>query len=323
MHRRGFVAGALGMLVAPCVVGAQPAGKVARLGVLLFSTPATDPNLPAFLAGMRDLGYVEGRNLALEYCYAEGRPERVSDLALQIASLKRDVVVVLGGDMVPFMRNAAGTLPVVMLTSQDPVEAGVVASFARPGGNLTGVAFVSSETAGKRLQFLKETAPSLTRVAVLWSPDHPDGEYRNTETSARRLGIHIQSLEVRGPGEFDAAFQAATRERAEALMVVSSRLMNSNRSRVLEFASKQRLPLVTGWGPWARAGSLMSYGPNLDILVRRAATHVDKILKGAKPADLPIEQPTKFELVVNLKTAKALGLTIPPPLLLQADQVIE
>jgi putative ABC transport system substrate-binding protein len=323
MHRRGFVAGALGMLVAPCVVGAQPAGKVARLGVLLFSTPATDPNLPAFLAGMRDLGYVEGRNLALEYRYAEGRPERVSDLALQIASLKPDVVVVLGGDMVPFMRNAAGTLPVVMLTSQDPVEAGVVASFARPGGNLTGVAFVSSETAGKRLQFLKETAPSLTRVAVLWSPDHPDGEYRNTETSARRLGIHIQSLEVRGPGEFDAAFQAATRERAEALMVVSSRLMNSNRSRVLEFASKQRLPLVTGWGPWARAGSLMSYGPNLDILVRRAATHVDKILKGAKPADLPIEQPTKFELVVNLKTAKALGLTIPPPLLLQADQVIE
>jgi putative ABC transport system substrate-binding protein len=323
MHRRGFVAGALGMLVAPCVVGAQPAGKVARLGVLLFSTPATDPNLPAFLAGMRDLGYVEGRNLALEYRYAEGRPERVSDLALQIASLKPDVVVVLGGDMVPFMRNAAGTLPVVMLTSQDPVEAGVVASFARPGGNLTGVAFVSSETAGKRLQFLKETAPSLTRVAVLWSPDHPDGEYRNTETSARRLGIHIQSLEVRGPGEFDAAFQAATRERAEALMVVSSRLMNPNRSRVLEFASKQRLPLVTGWGPWARAGSLMSYGPNLDILVRRAATHVDKILKGAKPADLPIEQPTKFELVINLKTAKALGLTIPPPLLLQADQVIE
>ena len=311
------------MLAAPCVVGAQPAGKVARLGVLLFSTPAADPNLPAFLAGMRDLGYVEGRNLALEYRYAEGRPERVSGLAFQIASLKPDVVVVLGGDMVPFMRNAAGTLPVVMLTSQDPVEAGVVASFARPGGNLTGVAFVSSETAGKRLQFLKETAPSLTRVAVLWSPDHPDGEYRNTETTARRLGIHIQSLEVRGPGEFDAAFQTAARERAEALMVVSSRLMNSNRSRVLEFASKQRLPLVTGWGPWARAGSLMSYGPNLDILVRRAATHVDKILKGAKPADLPIEQPTKFELVINLKTAKALGLTIPPSLLLQADQVIE
>ena len=225
--------------------------------------------------------------------------------------------------MAPFVKSATAALPVVMLTSQDPVEAGVVASFARPGGNLTGVAFVSSETAGKRLQFLKEAIPSLTRVAVLWSPDHPEGEYLATQSTARRLGIHLQSLEVRGPGDFDGAFQAATRERAEALVVVSSRFMNSNRPRVVEFASHQRIPLVTGWGPWARAGSLMSYGPDLDILVRRAATHVDKILKGAKPADLPVEQPTKFELVINMKSAKALGLTIPPSLLLRADQVIE
>ena len=314
---------AFGLFTAPLAAEAQPGGKVARLGVLLFSTPAADPNLPAFLGGLRDLGYVEGRNVALEYRYAEGRPERVSELALQIASLKPDVVVVLGGDMVPFVKNATATVPVVMLTSQDPVEAGVVASFARPGGNLTGVAFVSSETAGKRLQFLKEAIPSLTRVAVLWSPDHPDGEYRNAEATARRLGIHIQSLEVRGPGGFDGAFQAATRERAEAIIVVSSRFMNSNRPGVVEFASKQRIPLVSGWGPWVRAGSLMSYGPNLDILVRRAATQVDKILKGAKPADLPVEQPAKFELVINMKTAKALGLTIPPSLLLRADQVIE
>ena len=314
---------AASLLGAPLAAEAPPAGKVARLGVLLFSTPAADPNLPAFLGALRDLGYVEGRNVALEYRYAEGRPERVGELALQIASLKPDVVVVLGGDMVPFVKNATATVPVVMLTSQDPVEAGVVASFARPGGNLTGVAFVSSETAGKRLQFLKEAVPSLTRVAVLWTPDHPDGEYRNTEATARRLGIHIQSLEVRGPGDFDGAFQAATRERAEALVVVSSRFMNSNGPRVVEFASKQRIPLVTGWGPWARVGSFMSYGPDLDVLVRRAATHVDKILKGAKPADLPVEQPTKFELVINMKTAKALGLTIPPSLLLRADQVIE
>ena len=191
---------AIALLAAPLAVRAQPAGKVSRLGVLLFNTPAADPNLSAFLGALRALGYVEGRNVALEYRYAEGRPERVSELALQIASLKPDVVVVLGGDMVPFVRNATATIPVVMLTSQDPVEAGVVASFARPGGNLTGVAFVSSETAGKRLQFLKEAVPSLTRVAVLWSPDHPDGEYRNTEATARRLGIQIQSLEVRGPG---------------------------------------------------------------------------------------------------------------------------
>ena len=323
MNRRAFVAGLGAVLAVPLGAEAQRAGKVARLGVLLFSTPAADPNLPAFLGGLRDLGYVEGRNVVLEYRYAEGQPERVKELALQVASLKPDVFVVLGGDMVPFVKNATATIPVVMLTSEDPVEAGVVASFARPGGNLTGAAFVSSETAGKRLQFLKEAVPSLTRVAVLWTPDHPDGEYRNTEATARRLGIHIQSLEVRRPGDFDAAFQAAMRGRAEALVVASSRFMNSNRPRVEEFASKQRIPLVTGWGPWARAGSLMSYGPDLDTLARRAATYVDKILKGAKPADLPVEQPTKFELVFNLKTAKALGLTIPPSLLARADQVIE
>jgi putative ABC transport system substrate-binding protein len=324
VDRRAFI-GTLagGLLAVPLAAEAQPAAKVARLGVLLFSTPAAEPNLPALLAGLRDLGYVEGRNIALEYRYAEGRPERVSELALQIASVKPDVLVVLGGDLVPSMKHATATVPIVMLTSQDPVEAGVVASFARPGGNLTGVAFVSSETAGKRLQFLKEAVPSLTRVAVLWNPDHPDGEYRNTGAAARRLGIHVQSLEVRRPDDFDAVFQAAIRERAEALLVASSRFMNSNRSRVLEFAGKQRVPLVTGWGPWARAGSFMSYGPDLDTLVRRAATHVDRILRGAKPADLPVEQPTKFELVINLKTARALGLTIPQSLLLRADQVIE
>jgi putative ABC transport system substrate-binding protein len=324
MERRAFISSlAGGFLTAPLAATAQPATKVVRLGVLLFSTPAAEPNLPALLAGLRDLGYVEGRNIALEYRGAEGRPERVSGLAHQIVALKPDLIVVLGGDLVPFVKNATSTIPVVMLTSQDPVEAGVVASFARPGGNLTGVAFVSSETAGKRLQFLKEAVPSLTRVAVLWNPDHPDGEYRDTEAAARRLGIHLQSLEVRRPEEFGGAFEAATRARSEALMVVSSRFMNLNRSRVLEFVGKQRVPLVTGWGPWARAGSFMSYGPDLDALVRRAATHVDKILRGAKPADLPIEQPSKFELVINLKTARALGLTIPQSLLQRADQVID
>ena len=311
------------VILAPLTVEAQRAGKVAQLGVLLFGTPATDPNLAAFVAGLRDLGYVEGRNLALEYRSAEGRPERVRELAVQVVSLKPDVIVVLGGDMVPFVKDATSTIPVVMLTSQDPVEAGVVTSFARPGANLTGVAFVSSETAGKRLQFLKEAVPSLTRVAVLWNPDHRDPEYRDIEAAARRLGVHIQSLEARRPEDFDGAFQSATRARADALMVVSSRFMNLSRSRILEFVSKQRIPLVTGWGPWVRAGGLLSYGPDLDALMKRAASHVDKILKGAKPADLPIEQPTKFELVINLKTAKALGLTIPQSVLGRADQVIE
>jgi len=313
----------ISLILAPFAAEAQQAGKVARLGVLLFGTPATDPNLAAFVAGLRDLGYVEGRNLALEYRSAEGRPERVRELAVQVVSLKPDVIVVLGGDMVPFVKDATSTIPVVMLTSQDPVEAGVVTSFARPGANLTGVAFVSSETAGKRLQFLKEAVPSLTRVAVLWNPDHRDPEYRDIEAAARRLGVHIQSLEARRPEDFDGAFQSATRARADALMVVSSRFMNLSRSRILEFVSKQRIPLVTGWGPWVRAGGLLSYGPDLDALMKRAASHVDKILKGAKPADLPIEQPTKFELVINLKTAKALGLTIPQSVLGRADQVIE
>ena len=223
----------------------------------------------------------------------------------------------------PAVKAATRTLPIVMLTSSDPVEAGLVSSYARPGGNITGVAFVSEETASKRLQYLKEAVPSLARVAVLWSPDHPDGEYRSAEAAAGRLGIQVQSLEVQRLEDFDAAFEAATRGRAEALMVVSSRFMNINRARIQGFADKRKLPVVTGWGPWARAGGLMSYGPDLEVLARRTATHVDKILKGAKPADLPVEQPTKFELVINLKTAKALGVTIQQSLLARADQVIE
>jgi putative ABC transport system substrate-binding protein len=313
---------AVGLVLAP-LAAAQPAGKAARVGVLLFGTPATDPNLAAFVDGLRDLGYVEGRNLALEYRSAEGRPERVRERALQVVALKPDVIVVLGGDMVPFVKDATSTIPVVMLTSQDPVEAGVVVSFARPGGNLTGVAFVSSETAGKRLQFLKEAVPSLTRVAVLWNPDHRDPEYRDIATAARTVGIHVQSLETKRPEDFDGAFQSAARARVEALMVVSSRFMNLNGPRIVEFASKQKIPLVSGWGPWVRGGGFLSYGPDLDVLVRRAAAQVDRILKGARPADLPVEQPTKFELVVNLKTARALGLTIPQSVLGRADHVIE
>ena len=311
------------LLLAAFVVHAQSRAKVARLAVVLFDAPATNPNLAAFVAGLRDLGYVAGRNVSLEYRHASGRPELVSGLGREAAALKPDVIVVLGGDMVPALREATSTLPVVMLTSLDPVEAGVIASFARPGGNVTGVAFVSSETGSKRLEFLKEAVPSLKRVAVLWNPDHPDGEYRNAEAAGRRLGIQIQSLEVRRLADFDAALEAASSARAEALMVVSSRFMNLNRDRILEFARERQLPLVSGWGPWAHAGGLMSYGPDLDILARRSAAHVDRILKGAKPADLPVEQPTKFELVINLRTAKMLGLAIRPSLLSRADQVIE
>jgi putative ABC transport system substrate-binding protein len=306
------------------VAEGQPASnKIARLAVILFDAPGTNPNLTALVAGLRDLGYVEGRNVLLEYRHAQGRPELVSALGLQAVSLKPDVIVVLGGDMMPSVKAATSTLPVVMLTSNDPVESGLITNYARPGGNLTGFAFVSEETAGKRLQYLKEAVPSLTRVAVLWNPDHPDGEYRSALAAGRRLGVDIQSLEVRQLADFDGAFDAATRARAEALMVVSSRFMNLNQARILDFAQRRRLPLVSGWGPWVRAGGLMSYGPDLDTLARRAATYVDKILKGASAGDLPVEQPSKFELVINRKTAKALGLTISPSLLTRADQIVE
>ena len=318
-----FGAIALLLAAASLAVHAQPAGKVARLGVLLYGAAATDPNLASFLAGLRDLGYVEGRNLALEYRAAEGQPERIPGLAREVVSSKPDAIVVLGGDLVSFVKEATRTIPVVMLTSNDPVEAKVISSFARPGGNMTGVAFVSAETGAKRLQFLKEAAPSLARVAVLWDPNHADGEYRDMDAVARRLGMQLQSVEVRRPEDFETAFQAATRSRAEALVVVSSRLMNVNRPRIVEFAAKQRIPLVTGWGPWVRSGGFMSYGPDLDVLVRRAASHVDRILKGGKPGDIPVEQPSKFELLINLKTARALGLTVPPSLLARADHVIE
>jgi len=319
-----YTAVALALFIAVSLVASgQPASKAQRIAVLLFSAPGTEPNLAAFVAGLRDLGYVEGRNVAIEYRYAEGHPERLQSLAIEIVALKPDVIVVLGGDMVPSVKDATSRIPVVMLTSNDPVEAGIVTSFARPGGNITGVAFVASETAAKRLQFLREAAPLLTRVAVLWNPDHPDGEYRDTEVAARRLGIQVQSLEVRRPEDFDGAFQAATHARAEALLVVSSRLMNLSRARVFAFTTEQRIPLVTGWGTWAQTGGLLSYGPDLDTLARRTAIQVDKILKGVKPGDLAVEQPTKFELVINLKTAKALGLTIPKELLLRADEVIQ
>jgi putative ABC transport system substrate-binding protein len=318
MNRRTVLILGAALFAAPLVAEAQP-----RLGVLLFGTPATDPNFAAFRRGLTDLGYVEGRSIVLEYRYAEGKAERLPDLARELVSLKPNVIFALGGDVAPAIKSATATIPVVVAVSLDPVQAGLVADLARPGGNITGVTLVSSELAAKRLQFLKEIAPAISRVGVLWNPAHPDFEYKETLFAAQRLGVQVESLEVRNPGDFDAAFQAATVARAEAVIVASSRLMLLNRQQIFELAAKHRILLVSGWGPWAQAGALLSYGPDVDAITRRAAIHIDKILKGAKPGELPIEQPTKFELVINLKTAKALGLTIPPSLLARADQVIE
>ena len=302
---------------------AQQASRITRLGVLLFSTPEGDPNLAAFRQGLSELGYVEGKNLTTVYRYAEGKSERLANLAVELAVLKPDVIFALGGDVAPFARTATNTIPIVMAVSVDPVQAGLVLSLARPGGNVTGVTFVSSELAAKRLQYLKEAAPRMTRVAVLWNPNHVDPEYAETQAAGRMLGVHVQSLEVRQPSDFERAFQAADVGRAEAIIVVSSRLMLLGRQRIIELAARHRLPVVSGWGPWAQAGALLSYGPDVNASVRRAATHVDRVLKGANPGDLPVEQPTKFELIINVRAATALGLTIPSSLRVQASHVIE
>jgi putative ABC transport system substrate-binding protein len=236
---------------------------------------------------------------------------------------KPDVIFALGGDVAPFVRTATTTIPIVVAVSNDPVQSGLVATLARPGGNLTGVTFVSSDLAAKRMQLLKEIVPAISRVGVLWNPDHIDPEYRETQGAGLALGVAVHSLEVRGPSDLDRAFRAAAGARVKAIVVVSSRLLLVNQQPIMEMATRHRLVLVGGMGAWPQAGALFSYGPDLDVLVRQAATDVDKVLKGARPGDIPIVQPTKFELIINLKTAKTLGLTIPPSLLQRADQVIE
>lgn len=311
------------LLGSPSGSEAQQARRIARVGILIFSTPHGDANLAAFQRGMAELGYVEGRTLTTVYRYAEGKPERLPALAAELVGLKPDVIFAMGGDVAPFARTATSTIPIVVATSNDPVKAGLAASLARPGGNVTGVTFISSDLAAKRLQLLKEAAPAISRVAVIWNPDHVDPEYRETQDAGRALGVRVQSLEVRGTADLEAAFQAAVAERAEALIVISSRLMTFNQRRILAFAERQRLPVVSGWGPWTEEGALMSYGPELNAIVRRAATHVDRVLKGASAAEMPIEQPTTHELVINLRTARALGLTVGPSLRAQATRVID
>jgi putative ABC transport system substrate-binding protein len=322
--RRQFIFTVGGTAVAwPLSLHAQQGKRFPRIGVLLFGTPDTDPNLPAFLRGLRELGYVEGQNLAIEYRSAEGKPDRLRGLAGELVAIKPDLIFALGGDVAPSARVATTTIPIVVAVSNDPVQAGLVTSLAHPGGNITGVTFVSSDLAAKRLQFLRDIAPSLGRVGVMWNPDDVDPEYREVQSAAKSLGAQVRSLEVRSAEDFDAAFEAATNERIQALMPITSRLMLVNRARIIEFSRRHQLALASGFGPWAREGALLSYGPDTDASTKRAAAYVDKILRGAKPHELPIEQPTKFQLVINSKTAKSLGLDIPPSLLGTADQVIE
>jgi putative ABC transport system substrate-binding protein len=323
MYLRTAVVLLLALAAALPAALAQTAAKVPRVGVLLFGTPETDPNVHSFRAGLGDLGYVEGRNIALEFHYAEGKPERLADLARDLVRTRPDVIFALGGDVAPFVRTATSTIPIVVAVSLDPVQSGLVANLARPGGNLTGVTFVSSDLAAKRLQLLKEIAPAASRVGVPWNPDHVDPEYRETQAAGRTLGVQVHSLEVRAGGDLERAFQTASAARVEAIVVVSSRLMAVNRQAIADLATRNRMLLVAGWGGWPQVGALFSYGPDLDVIVRLAATHVDKVLRGARPGDIPIEQPNKFDLIVNLKAARAHGLTVPPAILGRADRVLE
>ena len=327
MDRRRFLLTSLaGAVAAPFAAEGQGTGKLPRIGyVFVRSASDSQSVLDAAREGLQELGYVEGRNVALEVRWAEGRYERLPALVAELVRLKVAVLVVVTIPGALAAKNATRTIPVVMLAAGDPVAAGLVASLARPGGNLTGMSLSTKELSSKRLALLKEALPHITRVAVLTNPGNPFHAvfWSETQTAAQTLGLRLQSIEVRTTDDFDEAFTAAAQGHAEALLAFDDSLTIGGRARLVTLAARRRLPAMYGLREFPDAGGLLSYGANVLDQYRRSAAFVDKILKGAKPADLPVEQPTKFELVINLKTAKALGLTMPPSLLARADQVIE
>jgi len=325
MRRREFVAGVAALMAAnlPFRTRAQQSARRPRVGILIYNTPDGDPNTQAFVEGLRQLGYVDGQNVAFEYHFAQGRPERLPELAAVLVGSKPDVIFALGGDVTPHVAKATQTIPIVYAISPDPVLLGLAASLGKPGGNSTGVTFLSDQLAAKRLEVFKQAAPRLSRVGVVRDPSHADNEMPVAQRAARALKLEFQAVEIREAADIDRALAAAKQANVDGLYIVSSRQTTTNVQRIVEFANRERLPLVGGWGGWVQAGGLMSYGPNVQDMVRQASTYVDKVLKGAKPGDLPIQQPTRFELLVNLKTAKALGLNIPDSFLLRAEKVIE
>ena len=303
----------------------QPEGTVRRIGYLAGGS-STQPYAEAFRRGLRELGWVEGQNIVIDYRFAEGRLDRLPDLAAELVRLKVDLIVASPSPGVVAANNATKAIPIVMIAVGDPVALGLIANLARPAGNLTGMSFtVGMETFGKGLELLKETVPKVRLVAVLSNPANPAHTLgiRTLKVAAQSLGVELQLLEARGPNEFDAAFAAMAKERVGALLVMPDSVSSVYRTQLIDLAAKNRLPSMHGIREDVEAGALMSYGPKLTDVFMGAASFVDKILKGVKPADLPVQQPTKFELVINLKTAKALGLTIPPTLLARADEVIE
>jgi len=328
ISRRAFV-GVLagGFFVAPLTAGAQQAGRLPRIGYLGASSPTLEPEiLEAFRQGLRDLGYVEGQSIAIEYRWAEGHEDRLPELATELVGLKVDVIVTTGTPGTLAAKRATQTIPIVMTATGDPLRSGLVTSLARPGGNVTGFSTLRSELEGKRLDLFKQTFPRFSRVAMLWDSANPSTKFylQHIEAAARASHVTLQpAVAVRRVEDLDRAFAAIARGHADALFVVSGRSLLAERGRIVEFAAKSRLPAIYPYREYVETGGLMSYSANYPDLYRGAALYVDKILKGAKPADLPVQQSARFDLAINLKTAKALGPTIPPSLLARADQVIE
>jgi ABC-type uncharacterized transport system substrate-binding protein len=317
---------AVSLTLAPLGEAQQP-GKVARIGVLQPGTGASGAHLfEAFKQAMREQGYVEGQHVVFEHRLGDSKPERMSAVAAELVRLKVDVIVTATDVAIAATKQQTRTIPIVMVSSTDPVETGFVASLARPGANITGLSMMSPDLSGKRLELLRDAVPGLSRVAILWNPDLRGAvlDYRETLGAARALRLQVQSVEVSRTDELDSAFSAVTNGRAEALLVMSpNSIAFANRNRITTFARTTRLPSIYGNREFVDAGGLMAYGASPGAQWRRAATYVHRILQGTKPGELPIEQPTKFELTINLKTAKTLGLTIPQSILLRADQVIQ
>lgn len=325
MQRREFITLLGGAVAAwPLAAHAQPTGKV--YSIAFFSAGASPIQaLPAFVEGLRELGWIEGKNVVFVYRHAENRLDQLPELAADLVHLKVDVIVTQGTLAPLAAKQATTTIPIVMAPAGDPLGSGLVASLARPGGNVTGLSLMAPDLGGKRLELLKEVLPQASRVGILWNAANPYSAlvFNETESAAQMLGIQLQSIEVRNSDDFDSAFEAARLQHPDALITVEDPLTINYRNQIADFAATNRLPAIYGLREFVEAGGLIAYGASLSDLRRRAAAYVDKILRGTKPADLPIQQPTKFEFLINLKTARALGLEIPPMLLARADEVIE
>ncbi|MEK6244985.1 MAG: ABC transporter substrate-binding protein [Pseudomonadota bacterium] len=326
MNRRDTVLALVALSAAPLAAEAQRPKKVPRIGFLSSDSPGPDPRIDIFRQGLRDLGYVEGQTLLIELRYGEGRLDRMPSLVNEFVQQQVDIIVATNNVFIRSAKEATKTIPIIMISSIDPVVAGYVESLARPGGNITGVSSLGRDLSAKRMELLKEILPGMSRVAILWHGDAPGPRvaFKQYEAAARTFKLNLQSLEVRGPNpDLEGAFRAAKKEHAAAVIIVVNHLITFHLKRIMELATSNQLPSMNEDSRYVYAGGLLSYGANTSDSYRRAAYYIDKILKGAKPRDLPVEQPTKFELVINLKAAKQIGLAIPKSLLARADEVIE